>query len=409
MPISSKLNKNFPSGPETLYACIRISQLPAQTILAGNPHLISQPFVVIEQDEMDHKTLVLAVSFSLRGVHPGMPVYLAKKRVRKLQIYRRDKSKEELLWSNLKEIGLSFTPFIHLHRVGLLTLDLGHTPLFRQYRENFYEMGVALQEHLKKKTGVIAAIGISCSSLLAQILAKKARPQKVLICNMGEEKSVMSTMEVEALEGLSGLTRDKLKKFGIKHLGQLQGISKKEIEVRFGGEGEKLYALAAGLSFGFSPLPKKVPIYAEVSLSKDVNEKDSLNSMVLMVVDQFCFALQKESILVNKILLYIIYTDGKKAQRTLSLSRETRDFKTILQLVSEAFFSLYQRRVALKKIQLTVLRMKERGSQLDLLISEEQEKQEKIAHSLFKIRNRHHFTAIQTAGGVRDFKKENGN
>jgi DNA polymerase-4 len=391
----------LPKQVKTLYISLEINQFPAQAIVVYDHRYKDKPFVVIRQNKNSHKSFVFACSSQAMemDIFPGTPVYNLKKQHPKLIMIYQDKERERQVCRELENIFDGYTPDYEIKENGASSiLDLSHTPLkgFSSAEElsNKIKKEIELKLNLQE-----VAIGISQSKLMAKLLARLAKPDGVKICSPGEELVLLTFLDCRYLPGLSPACRAKLKKYGLKKIGQVQNLDKEALVKRFGREGEKLYALVQGFDLK-SKATQSLELHVETVLKKDIFQIPLLHRYIRHTADKLCFLLKSHHLLINKLTLVLTYTDSKTVQKTTSIPK-TNDLPIIIEKLLILFEDLYQRRVAIKSLKISVKNPNKFDGQLMLFDTKQNQKQRLFWEGITQVRNRLNFNTLCSAAALR--------
>jgi nucleotidyltransferase/DNA polymerase involved in DNA repair len=179
---------------------------------------------------------------------------------------------------------------------------------------------------------------------------------------------------------------------------QIRGLGRQALETRFGAEGNKLYTLACGLDLEEVKAVRQA-VFAETVLEEDINDDDALSRKVRLTADKLVFQLRKRGLQADKMTVAIRYTDGKAVRKTVSVPR-TDVFRILADRALETFQALYQRRVAIRSIALTVPAPKSDIGQQNLFDSMGDRRQKALGDALAKIRSRSGFGIILSGANV---------
>ena len=385
------------SQHEPLYLSLEIDQFSAQVIAAYNPLYQRKPFVVVRQNADSHKSSVWACSALARRLHaePGMPVHPLKKRHAELAVVPRDEELEKTACAELSRLIYGYTPEYEINEGGRCLLDLTGTPILRQGGVGHLAMRLKDEVHYKIGLEEIA-IGISRSKLISRMMAKAARPDAVRICEPGQESDVLGSLDAALLPGLSPPCREKIKKYGLRKIGQIQRLGREALIRRFGMEGEKLYTLTSGVESDSGGARGKA-LYAETVLDRDINDRVLLVQNVRYTADKLCHGLKIENARTKRLSFILKYTDYRTVQKAALLSSPTNDFITIAQASIRLFEALYQRRVAIKSMKLVAGRPQGDTGQLDLFETDGQKRQRSLGCAITEIRKQMGFGIVLSA------------
>jgi DNA polymerase IV len=395
MPIFQK-----PPRPDPLYCAIDVTEFPAQAIAAYEPSLRGRPFVVTCQDPENHKSAVWACSnetLSL-GVRRGMPVAAAIKRFPQVASVLRNKELESSVILELKQVFDRYSPQWSVDDRGKCLIDLTATPASRTM--SILAIAARMRDDILKSIALQSlAIGVARSAVAARLLANKARPSGVCVCEAGGEMDMLASMESALLPGLSDAARQRLAAYGLVRIGQIRSLGKEALVRRFGSEGETLYALSMGLCPEREASPKPA-IVAETTLDRDINDMEKLRDRVRLIADKICFLLKKEGRFVDRVTFLLIYCDNKTVQKTVTLQCFTNDYTAIAGRLCEAFVALYQRRVAIKSLKLIATRVHVDPGQTELFETEQDRRQRRLGMQITRVREKLSFESVRSGAQV---------
>jgi DNA polymerase IV len=386
--------------PDPLFCAIDVQDFPAQAIAAYEPYLRGKPFVVTCQDPESHKSAVWACSAGALalGVSRGMPVAAAIKRFPHLTVAARNKDLEIAAIQELKQVFDHYSPQFYISDFAACLIDLTATPASRTMSDR--RIAAKMREDVLRAVALDSlAIGVGRSAVVARLLAKKARPSGICVCETNDELEMLASMESALLPGLSDSARERLAAYGLVRIGQIRGLGKEALMRRFGSEGEKLYALSMGLYREKEAAPKP-PLIAEMTLDRDINDMGKLFDRVRLIADKLCFLLKRDGRFVDRVTFVLTYCDNKAVQRTLALPRFTNDYTEIAGRACETFVALYQRRVAVKSLKLTATRPQADPGQTELFETERDRRQRSLGVQLTRVREKLSFESVRSGAQV---------
>ncbi len=383
---------------DTLYLCLEIDQFPAQAVSAYNHTYKDKPFIVVRQDAESHKSLAFACSPRARkmDINPGTPVQHIKKMYRNLEVVCRDREVEIKVCKELESIINTFTPEFEMKDNGFCLLNLSHTPIKGLLPAR--DIAVKLKNEILNKVDLQeAAVGISQSKLIARVLAKMAKPDDIKICEPGEEQVVISFLDCRFLHGLSPSCREKLRKYGLKKIGQVQQLEREALVKRFGMEGEKLFKMVRGIDL-ITKAPHPGVLQAETVFKKDITHLQTIARYIRHTVDKLCHQLIAQCLLIDKFTFILKYTDHKTVQKSTSLPAATNELPMIMKRAAQLFESLYQRRVGIKSVKITAKKPMRSAGQLGLFDTERERKGRRFWDGITRVRSKLHFNTLFSAG-----------
>lgn len=394
-----------------LYLALELEDFPAQTLSAWDPAYRGRAYVVADQDPGNHKTFAIACSREARalGIHAGMPLVVIHRHYRNVGVTLRNPAWEAALCEELRALCLRYTPAFDVGPGGRALLDLAGTPALRALGPE--ALAEELRREIRARTGLAhPALGLAATRLLARVMARRARgawldPARgagdIFICPPGAEAATLAPLTPDSLPGLSPQCREKIRRYAFASVGQIQRLGRQALAARFGGEGDKLHALACGLDPAEAPA-RRTDVTAETVLENDINDEDALARKVRFTADKLAFHLRREGLTAEKLAMTLRYSDQRSARKTLPVRPGTDDFTILAGLARRLFLDLYQRRVALRSIALSVPRPGMDRGQTDLFeaLDGMHGKRRALGNALAKIRARSGFDVIVNGGSV---------
>jgi DNA polymerase IV len=377
-----------------LYGVLIFSEFPAQVAAAYDPRLRGTAYAVVRQNSESHKSAVWSVSHAAaaRGVRPGMPVSAARRVCAGIEMIAHDEALQEATRAELGAALSRYSPAVAIRRSGTCVLDLSRTPFSRGGR--LHEQARALQAAVCLAAGLgPPSVGIAASRLAAAIAARRAPESGIIICPVGGEEELVASCDTAALPGLSAACRERLRKYGLRTVAQVQRLPRRDFGVRFGAEGERLYALAHGLDTGETAAPA-APIEVETVLDRDTGDRDLLLQYLRRTVDRFCHRLRITGTAVHAARLVIRYTDNKRTQKTVGFAGDAVGYQPLVAAMTGAFDALCVRRVGIKSILMTGVRCEAASGQVELFESAWEGKQRDLGATIADVRQRMDFDAL---------------
>lgn len=393
---------------QKLYCSLLFDSFIAQVAAVHDPLLRSRPYVVVRQGGESHKAVVWSASALARehGIVAGMPLRLALKKCGAVETVHYDEAYHGVVRGELMGLLLRYTPDVAVSRQGRCRLDLSRTPFGGS---GTLALAVRrMQKEVSAGTGLERpAAGLAASGVVAGILARLAFPDGIQICRCGGEAELLAGVETRMLPGLTKECRERLRKYGLKIVGQVQRLARADLLARFGGEGERLYCMANGIDIKDSAAAgPAAPLFVETVFERDTGDGVLLQQYLRRTVDRFCHEVRSADLAVRSVLLSIRYTDRAVARKTIVFSRETDDYQTIARRVKTAFDGLYCRRVGLRSFAISGHRLEEDSGQTELFASEWDHKQERLGESIARARDRSGFDAVFSGGDYGAYVKE---
>ncbi|MEE2752849.1 MAG: hypothetical protein VX910_02615, partial [Candidatus Latescibacterota bacterium] len=224
-------------------------------------------------------------------------------------------------------------------------------------------------------------------------LARLARPCDTRICIPGTESETLASISADLLPGVSNGTKERIRQYGIKRIGQIQNLGKDALVARLGGDGERLYSLAVGVD-AKKKIEKKESVEAETILDRDINDEKTLRQHVRYTADKLSHKLISATTWASRLTFVLTYTDRRRTQKTTSFASPTNERDALTRASLCLFRDLYQRRVAIKTIRLVVRIPRQDTQQMDLFESTAEKRQRTIGNVMTRVRDRLGFDSV---------------
>lgn len=221
-------------------ACIAIPNLPIALARRDDPALAARPLVLYRAEG---RTVVYAASED-SGIVPGTPLRQACLRCPQAIYALAEPARDNAALAQLTALLGAFSP-----RVAALAplpdpafaLDLGK-PGPAQERA----LAARLLAQLRAALGLVPALGIASTRLVAQHAARRAGAGIAVQVEDGGEADFLAPEPIAALD-LDAELATRLARLGLRTLGDLARIPVDALQAQFGTEGAHLAQLARGL------------------------------------------------------------------------------------------------------------------------------------------------------------------
>jgi DNA polymerase-4 len=403
--------------PASLFAAVTVPHFIPQALAVARPEWRGKPFAVVEQDPESHKTLVTEVSDAAQawGVHPGLPVFLLRRKWHGVAVIPRDPAAEARLRERMRALWLRCTPEFTVRESGGAMLDMTGTPAARKYAPEAW--AAHLRSALLNLGLESVTIAVASSQVVARVLSRElsrvlsgipARTRRggedllapaTRVCPPGEEARALGMLSPSLLPGLSSAARARLRKYGLETIATVRRLGREELTLRFGTEGEKLYTLAQGMDLE-PVVSRRKPLAVETVLPQDLNDEAALRNQVRLTADKLAHALRRAGMKTSRFTLVLAYSDGRSARRTQKVHPPTAAFAPLAEAAASAFFELYQRRVALRRLRLLVAAPATETGQRELFEETGHDKKEALEAAIDRIRAKREFGAVLSGSNV---------
>ena len=314
------------------------------------PELKKRPFVLAEPGD---RSLIQGANRISRkeGIREGMPLHLARRRCRRIQIipsdhhHYREKHREII-----GEFG-RFSPLVEGSHPGGYFIDLTGT---RRLWGPEPDIACRMERYMAEKTGLHARIGLAANKLVSQVAANCIDPGNLSFVFPGNEESFLAPLPVALLPGVGRVTASRLAGFNIGIIGQLASFSRDMLAGVFGKTADRLLKIAKGIDPA-PVLPSQQAVRLSFTKILDRNEIDleRLESVLFEQVEEAGWCLRSHNRCPAHVRLEIRYADGIAVENRRRLSPESvQSDRFLFRSILPVFYQLFYRRVAVCRIVL---------------------------------------------------------
>ena len=239
---------NESHGPLTVWEGPAIGLLDLDAFFASveqldHPEWRGKPVIV--GGSADRRGVVSTASYEARrfGVHSAMPAATAR-RLCPQAIWTRghyDRYKE--LSSAVMGILVDETPLVEQVSIDEAFFDVSPG---RFSHENPVAICRRVQERVSR-LGVTCSIGLGVNKTVAKIASEREKPRGLTVVLPGTEGAFLAPLPVGCMSGIGPATQERLRRMGVRTLGDLARSDKDELEHEFGIIGPRMAERAAGL------------------------------------------------------------------------------------------------------------------------------------------------------------------
>ncbi|MFW5998597.1 MAG: DNA polymerase IV [Bacillota bacterium] len=292
------------------------------------PELKNKP-VIIGGNELGNRGVVATASYEARkyGIHSAMPVAKAKKLCPHGIFISGNMSRYQEESDRIFEILSGYTPLVEKISIDEAFLDL--TGCHHLYG-NSKKIGKMIKSEIKEKTDLNASIGLAPNKFLAKLASDLKKPDGFMVIYKERIAEIIDPLSVNKIWGVGKKTEEKLIKKGIKTIGKLKQVPRKELKAMFGSFGVKLYKLARGIDDrNVVPKNETKSISHETTFKESLTSRDKILAVLLILSEKVSRRLRKNNFTGCTIFIKIRYDDFKTYTRRNTLSYYFNDTENI--------------------------------------------------------------------------------
>jgi DNA polymerase IV len=197
------------------------------------------------------------------------------------------------------------------------------------------EIAVRLRRDVLERVGLPITVGIARTKFLAKVASGVAKPDGLLVVPPEGELAFLHPLPVERLWGVGPVTADKLRRRGIRTVGEVAELSEAALASMLGrASGRHLHALAHNRD----PRPVQVrrrrrSIGAQRALGRSPRSPDAIDATVVALVDRITRRMRTAGRVGRTVVLRLRFDDFSQATRSHTLPHGTAHTQTILATV----------------------------------------------------------------------------
>ena len=277
---------------------------------------------VIVGGSADRRGVVSTASYEARrfGVHSAMPSATARRLCPDAIWTRGNFERYREVSAQVMAILGDETPLVEQVSIDEAFFDV--TP-GRYSRESPIEICRRVQRRVAE-LGVTCSIGLGVNKTVAKIASEREKPRGLTAVLPGTERAFLAPLPVGAMSGVGPATQERLRRMGIRTLGELSRADAAELERTFGVLGPRMALRAAGLersSVAEAAAPEDVKsVSNERTFSEDLTERGQVRAGVAHVSEMVGRRLRRKGLRGRTVTLKVKYdaTHARTAQRALA-------------------------------------------------------------------------------------------
>lgn len=355
---------------------------------------------IIGGDEKQRKGVVLAKSPIAKqfGIQTGEPIYFARKKCPKVQMFRSNFKVYYDYSNQLYQLLCEYTDKIERFSIDECFMDM--TNYLRGRKP--YDIALEINKRVKEKFGFTVNIGIASNKLLAKMASDFEKPDKIHTLYENEIESKMWVLPVSELFMVGKKSLPKLEKMRIKTIGDLAKKEEKDLIKAFGKYGKTIWEYANGIDNSEVVYEQEDPkcIGNSVTLPYDFSDIEKLQEVLLSITEQTTYRLRKRGMYAAVVNVQLKTNEFKVSSHQRKLLTATNSTKVIYEEAKKLLQELYKGvPIRLIGIRVDGLTHKEEV-QLSMFDTKSNEKQEKLDAVIDKIKDKYGYNTITRAGKI---------
>jgi DNA polymerase-4 len=182
-----------------------------------------------------------------------------------------------------------------------------------------------IRSRVRDETGLIASVGVASTKMLAKIASDLAKPDGLLVVELGTELDVLHPLPVERLWGVGPATRARLGRYGVQTVGDLAALPEATVVSALGtAQGRHLHALAWNRDDRAVETGRAVKsIGHEETFAHDLVDRALLEHEIVRLADRVAARLRDAGRVARTVQLKLRYADFRTITRSRTFAEPT--------------------------------------------------------------------------------------
>ncbi len=285
--------------------------------------------------------VVSAASYEARtyGIHSAMPINQAHARCPHGVFLRPNMEKYRRESHHVMEVLSAFSPVLEQISVDEAFLDMsGAGKLWGAP----VRAAQTISRRIKEDLNLTASIGIAPNKFLAKLASDYNKPDGITETPFTDEaiRPWLAPLAVSRIWGVGARAQQALAAWGVHTIGDLQRLSRMELEQRFGKAGESLFELSRGIdSRPVGEYEQVKSISREHTFSVDSTKRREWESTLLSLARDVAFRARRKNVRGSTVVLSWRTPDFQRHSRRITLSQPTnlanRIYREVLGLLDK--------------------------------------------------------------------------
>ncbi|AEV31036.1 nucleotidyltransferase/DNA polymerase involved in DNA repair [Owenweeksia hongkongensis DSM 17368] len=308
--------------------------------------------------------VVSSCSYETRyfGVRSGMPMKQALRLCPDAKVIKGDMELYSKYSNLVTEIANEHAPMLEKSSIDEFYIDISGMDRFF----GCLQWTTELSDKIKREAGLPISFGLSVNKTVAKIATGEGKPLGRIEVPATAVRPFMNPLSIKKIPMLGNATFQILARIGIRKVHTLADMPVEVLQRILGKNGISLWKKANGIdNTPVEPYHERKSISTERTFNQDTFDVDMLRRLLVSMVENLGFDLRKENWLTSTITLKIRYSNFDTHTRQKRVAY-TSDDQKILEVISELFDKLYERRMRLRLIGISFSGLVRGSYQIDL-------------------------------------------
>ncbi len=341
----------------------------------NHPELVGMPVCVGHDPKGGTgRGVVRAASYEARakGIHSGMPVSQAYRLCPEATFVNGSFESYSIASDEFMEILREFADGGRVRRASIDEAYIDVSEGAELY-ESPRELAIEIQEEIRIRTLLPCSVGIAPNMSVAKIATGMNKPRGITLVGPDpvDVEKFLDPLSVDALNGVGKKTAERLQKFGIETLGQIQRMTIPELWPAMGRSSIWLHRRARGIDerpiIDNGPRVRK-SISKDRTFMKDIEpeEIDYLHEALRKMCTRIGDKLRKKALRFKTVTVKMRYSDYSTIQRSRSIPVESDDASLLEKVAIEILEQKRDHNKSMRLVGVKVSQLSEFSEQLCL-------------------------------------------
>ncbi|MGB3176566.1 MAG: DNA polymerase IV [Albidovulum sp.] len=248
-----------------------------------NPDLHDKPVIVGGA----HRGVVSTCCYlaRIKGVRSAMPMFQALKLCPEATVIKPRGSHYAAVSKTIRALMDELTPKVEPLSLDEAFLDLTGTA--RLHHAPPAVMLARLLKRMEQEIGLTGSVGLSHNKFLAKIASDLDKPRGFSVIGKADTAAFLKGKPVRMIWGVGAATQAHLEAAGIRSFDDLSRWDRKDLNLRFGAIGDRLWHLARGEDYRrVTPHEPMKSISAETTFDEDITDPELLDGHIWRLAER---------------------------------------------------------------------------------------------------------------------------
>lgn len=314
----------------------------ASAEIALNPSLEGKAIVICRNSR---RSIITTASYEARqyGIHSAMPLFKAKELCPHLITIEPHFPLYKSLSQKFFEIVSQYSQLLEVASIDECYVDM--TQYIKEHNLNPYLVAKQIQMHIYQELKLKCSIGVAPNKFLAKMASDMKKPLGITIITNNNYKEMIWHLDISEMFGIGKKTQPKLRKIGIKTIGDIAKYENYEkIKPIFGKNAFIYYQRANGKDFSKINYTRNElkSVGNSTTFERDSNDEVFIRNVFHKLSQEVSLRAKKRNLVSNSISITLKYTREKSKTKQMTIDSYTNDANCIYATALLLFERIYQ-------------------------------------------------------------------